>query len=267
MSVIPHRRVLLLLSGFSLLVLGWGCNDDPTGPIEPFCSDQQDAAIVTFEDANLETAIRAELLVGVSARLTCGLLGTLTNLTAGSAGIASLVGIENLTGLTTLWIRDNSITDISALNGLTRLTFLAISDNGNISDISALSGLTSLTGTLWIAGNSITDINAVSGLTSLTGLNAFDNAITDVGALSELTSLTELRLHFNSLTDIRGLSALVNLDLIWLHTNPNLSDIQPLLDNPGLGVGASVNLTSTDVSCADVGALEAKGVSVSSSCS
>ena len=43
-------------------------------------------------------------------------------------------------------------------------------------------------------------------------------------------------------------------------------DIQPLLDNTGLGAGNFVHLSGTNVSCPDVAALEAKGVTVSSDC-
>ena len=51
-----------------------------------------------------------------------------------------------------------------------------------------------------------------------------------------------------------------------LNNNPNLSNIQPLLDNTGLGAGDRVRLSGTNVSCADVAALEAKGVIVGSAC-
>ena len=258
-----NGRGLLRTIGFLLLGVGWGCTDDLTGPTEaPFCSSRPASAVATFEDANLEEAIRAALAAGPQEDLTCELLRTLTNLSAGNAGIENLSGIQNLTSLTTLTIRANSITDISALSGLTsltelnlaansisdvsalsgltNLTFLAINENVDIADISALSGLTSLMGTLWIGGNSITDLSALSELTSLTTLNAWDNSITD-------------------------LSGLTNLDVIWLHTNTDLSDIQPLIDNPGLG-GAGVSLRSTKVSCTDVATLRGKGVSVISDC-
>ena len=48
--------------------------------------------------------------------------------------------------------------------------------------------------------------------------------------------------------------------------NPDLKNIQPLLDNTGLGAGDFVELGSTNVSCTDVAALKAKGVDVSSGC-
>ena len=275
--------------GSFLVALCWGCGANATGPfVEPFCDTRSPLAIVTFEDANLEAAIREALSVAPERDLSCGLLETLTTLSAARSGITSLAGIENLSGLTFLWIRansitdisvlsalesltflnlaDNSITDINPLSGLTGLTFLAINENENITDIGALSGLTNLTGTLWIHGNAITDLSALSGLTNLTALNAWNNSITDLGPLSGLTGLTELRLHINALTDLGVLRGLTNLTTLSLHTNPDLSDIQPLLDNPGLGTGDNVQLALTSVSCADVDALRAKGVAVISDC-
>ena len=186
-----NRRVLLLIIGPLLLPLGCGDNDGPTGPpavppavppvplvLEPseFCSDHPDAAVATFEDANLEAVIRAALSVGAQEDLTCGLISGLTELDARWSEITSLVGIQNLTGLTALWLHDNSITDIGALSGLTGLASLSL-------------------------GN-----------------------------------------------------------------NPNLTDIQPLLDNMGLGGGDRVYLRATSVSCTDVTALQAKGVTVQSDC-
>jgi len=84
------------------------------------------------------------LSLGEQDDLTCGLVSELTVLGARSAGIGSLVGIQNLTSLRRLELNNNSINDISALNGLTRLRFLFFA-NTSITHISALSGLTSLT--------------------------------------------------------------------------------------------------------------------------
>ena len=174
-----NRRVLLLIIGSLVLPLGCGGNDGPTDlavtlvlkPSE-FCSDHPDAAIATFEDANLEAAIRAALSVGAQEPLTCGLVSGLTVLDASFAGITS------------------------------------------------------------------------AGITSLAVLSIFDNSITDISALSGLTSLAGL----------------------FLSNNPNLTEIQPLLDNTGLGAGDTVYLQSTSVSCTDVAALQAKGVTVQSDC-
>ena len=80
------------------------------------CSDHPDAAIATFEDTNMDAAIRAGLAVGAQDDLTCGLIYGLTELDAQSADIVSLVGIQNLTSLTTLNLANNpDLTDIQTL--------------------------------------------------------------------------------------------------------------------------------------------------------
>ena len=112
-----------------------------------FCSDHSDAAIATFEDAELEAEIRDALRASVGAQkdLTCGVISGLMLLDASRGGIKSLVGIQNLTGLTILELDDNLwISDLSALSGLTSLTRLRLSRN-TINDNSALRGHTSIT--------------------------------------------------------------------------------------------------------------------------
>jgi len=177
---------------------------------DELCSDHSDDAIPTFEDARLEDAALRELNSGGDIfdvlnrhdELTCGLISSLRVLSHDGAfrtsgRIESLVGVQNLTNVSSLQLCNNSITDLSPL----------------------------------------------SGLTALTNLSLFGNSITDLGPLSGLTSLTQL----------------------LLHDNP-ISDIQPLLDNTGLVAGDDVSLVNTSVSCADVAALEAKGVTVDSDC-
>ena len=210
--------------------------------VDPWCSAQPATAVVTFEDAMLENWIRAALSVGAQEPLTCGLVSGLTSLSAREAGIVSLVGIQNLTNLTSLDLRLNLIEDISPLSGLTSLRELLVSSN-SITDISPLSGLASLR-ELLVSSNSFTDISPLSGLMSLTTLNLDRNSITDISALSGLTSLTRLDLH----------------------ENPDLTDIQPLLANTGLGAGDFVDLINTNVSCTDVALLQAKAMRVSSDC-
>ena len=200
---------LALMMGLLLFPLGCGGNDltdmdqppdmDESLVLQPteLCSENPSTAIVTFEDANLEARVRSALSVSPQRDLTCGLVSGLAELVAQRAGITSLVGIQNLTSLTGLFLLENPISDISALSGLTSLTIL------------------------YLRGNSITDISALSGLTSL---------------------------------------RFIDLD------NNSISDIQPLLDNTGLGVGVTVRLSGTSVSCTDVAALEAKGVTVVSDC-
>jgi hypothetical protein len=167
----------------------------------------------------------------------------------------------------------NSITDITALSGLTNLEELVLGSN-SITDIGALSGLTSLT-VLRLFNNSITDISGLSELTGLTNLDVRLNSISDISGLRGLKSLTALTLYHNSITDIGALSGLTDLGDVEgpffrpgpdlnLSNNPNLITIRPLLENTGLGAGDTVNLSDVNpaMSCADVVRLQAKGVTV-----
>lgn len=74
--------------------------------------------------------------------------------------------------------------------------------------------------------------------------------------------MQNLELTGNSVTDIGPLSGLVNLTRLDLRYNPGLSDIQALLENPGIGEGDIVELRHTQVTCADQALLAEKGVEV-----
>ena len=184
-----NRRVLPLVIGLLLLPLGCGGNDGPLDLDESveLCSDD---AVATFEDDDLEAAIRNALSVGAGEPLTSGLMSGLTVL--GANGVTSLEGIQNLTSLSNLFLGldghggSNAVTDLNPLSGLTSLTSINL-DSNSVTDISALSGLTSLTN-LNLLANSITDLSALGGLTNLWKLQLSGNSITDIGALSGLTS-------------------------------------------------------------------------------
>jgi len=62
------------------------------------------------------------------------------------------------------------------------------------------------------------------------------------------------------------LSRLTTLTDLRLANNPDLTDIRPLMDNTGLGPGDRVVLDDTNVSCQDVAALAAKGVTGTANC-
>ena len=123
----------------------------------------------------------------------------------------------------------------SLVSGLTDLT----AQNAGIESLVGIQNLTGLTD-LELNANSITDISPLSGLTRLTTVGLVNNSITDISALRRLTNLTDLRLQ----------------------SNPALSNIQPLLDNTGLGAGDRLGLAATSVRCADLPFLAANRVSV-----
>lgn len=216
-----------------------------------------------------------------------GPLAGLTKLQTVDLGLNAITDIGPLAGLTQLeWLTltENPITDIGPLSGLVSLRHLDLNNLG-FSDTGPLQGLTGLT-SLWMQTNAIRDISALSGLTSLDqlylGANQIVdisplaglvqlgqlfldyNQISDISAISGLLAVTELGLSNNSVTDISALSGSRYWRVLYLLDNPDLSDIQPLLD-PNLS-GRLVSLYRTSVSCVDVAALEAVWSTVASDC-
>jgi hypothetical protein len=232
----------------------------PSGP----CHGAPATTAVTFADANLAAAVRTALELGEGSPLTCGQVATLTELEAPEAGIESLAGIEALTGLTRLDLGDNSISDLAPLSGLTGLTSIWLGAN-SIRDVTPLGALTGLT-FLGLRDNQITDIAPLATLTQMVDLNITFNRITDLSALRSMTELTTLRLYNNPISDIGALEGLTKLYELHIHDLPTLSNVQPLLDNPGVGEGDQFPLFNSGISCEDVSALRAKGVSVGGTC-
>lgn len=130
-----------------------------------------------------------------------------------------------------------------------------------VTDISPLANLTKLVD-LNIHTQDISDLAPLSGLTALLELRLAANSFTDLSPLRVLTSLQFLELTGNDITDITPLSGLTNLEALDLRFNPDLTDIQALFENPGIGAGDIVELRHTNVSCADQARLAEKGVEV-----
>ncbi len=333
-------RLFLCVLGLAYCSTAWG--QQVLQPTD-HCRDFAAADIVSFADAVLEQEVRDALSLGPQDNLSCSLAAQLSNLDASGTGARrsvsgspewqdpehvfhDLSGIQNLTGLTDLALRNRGLTDISPLAELTGLINLNLHTNW-ISDISPLKGLTNLV-RLRVAENPLTDISALSSLTELrvlrmhrhgdfiggqvprnymgaTGL-LFSNAVTDISPLANLTKLVDLNIHTqdisdltplsglteleelrlagnsftdisplrgltslqyleltgNDITDITPLSGLTNLMQLDLRFNPELRNIQALMENPGIGEGDIVELRHTDVSCADQQRLAEKGVEV-----
>jgi uncharacterized repeat protein (TIGR02543 family) len=214
---------------------------------EESCSDYPDDAIATFLDLNLEGQVRSALSVGPTEDLTCGLLRTLTALTAVERGIVSLVGIQNLTGLTYLQLNGNSILSLEPLRDLTGLRNLYLQSNG-LSDIRPLGVLENLT-SLDLDDNEITDITALSGLRSIVSLDLQINQISDITPVSGLTTLVYLRFTRNSVSDLGALSSLSNLQYLWVDEN-SVSKIDPWAE-----LGRLVYLALGGNSITDIGIL------------
>ena len=206
---------------------------------------------VIIPDSNLLAAVASTLGKASDAPITPRELVNLTRLVAKNANIGDLTGLDHATNLTWLnlggewvessWQNSNSVSDLSPLTGLTKLTGLTLNNN-NISDISVLSGLTNLT-SLNLSHNSVSDISAVAGLAKLTGLT-LNNNISDISVLSGLTNLTSLNLSYNSVSDLSPLTGLTNLTSLNLSHN-SVSDISAVA---GLTKLTSLSLWGNNIS-------------------
>jgi len=209
-------------------------------------------------------------------------LTELTHLNLHTNWISDISPFRRLTKLVDLRIAENPLTDISALSELTNLRVLRMHRHGDfiggqnprtykgatgllftnaVIDISPLANLTKLVD-LNIHTQNISDLSPLSGLTSLLELRLAGNSFTDLGPLRELTTLEYLELTGNDITDITPLSGLTNLMALDLRFNPELTNIQALYENPGIGDGDIVELRHTNVSCTDQARLAEKGVEV-----
>ena len=101
---------------------------------------------------------------------------------------------------------------------------------------------------------------------TLQTLDVGRNTVPDLSALTELDNLLLLGLQQTTVTDLSPLINMIYLTTLHLHDNRELSDIQPLLDNPGVGRDDTVYLERTAVSCEDIEMLRAKRATVTSNC-
>ena len=193
-------------------------------------------------------------------------LPSLRYLYLSSTSISDVSALAGLTQLALLYLGGNSITDVSALTGLTQLTSLYLGGN-SITDVSALANLTQLA-FLYLGGNSITDVSALANLTQLALLDLYGNSITDVSALANLTQLTVLDLYGNSITDVSALAGLTQLTVLNLQNNA-IADMAPLVElnltgtqwqSTGLFLeGNPLNYTSINT---HIPAMQARGIEV-----
>ena len=209
-------------------------------------------------------------------------LTKLTHLNLHTNWISDISPLRGLTTLVDLRIAENPLTDISALSELTELRVLRMHRHGDFIGGQNPRSVMGATGVLFT--NAVTDISPLAKLTKLVDLNIHTQDISDLTPLSELVSLIELRLAGNSftdlsplrgvttleyleltgndITDITPLSGLTNLIALDLRFNPNLTNIQALFENPGIGSDDIVELRHTNVSCSDQARLAEKGVEV-----
>ncbi len=114
--------------------------------------------------------------------------------------IESLEPLSALTQLRLLYLKQDGLSDISALSSLVNLEELNLYGNKEIDDISAVSDMKKLK-KLTVEQNVIEDIGAVAGLESLEYLNIAENKVNSLPDMSGLKNLSYLDANNNRLTD------------------------------------------------------------------
>ena len=144
--------------------------------------------------------------------------------------------------LTYLELGDNQISDISPLQNLTNLTGLYLRKITRLALYQPLQNLTNLI-ELYLDYNQTSNVSPLQNLTILgRDFHSDNNQISDISASAE-PHQPEIPLSSNTIRLAISLllQNLTNLREIFLYSN-NVSDIYPLVNNPGLGAGAYITL-------------------------
>ncbi len=169
------------------------------------------------------TTVDSEVLQGILKHTA------LTSLTLRNCSITSLLGFENLTELTYLDLGENVLRNLTPISNLNKLQVLYL-DHNAVVELNALQTLNALQ-ELDLSYNSITTLKPLASLTALKQLNLRSNLFKDVAPIGKLTALTYLDMSYNKITTIDGLSTCKNLGELLISNNKitSLSAIKELL--------------------------------------
>ncbi|WP_339217236.1 stalk domain-containing protein [Paenibacillus sp. FSL W7-1332] len=204
---------------------------------------------VSFQDEQLEKAIKQILKKDESAAVTQKDMQSLTLVDLSNRGIKSIQGLQYASNVKYLDLSNNEIDDIMPLKPLTKIRELDIADNqiASIQDLSAMTDLEMLI----VNRNQISSIDVIKQLGRLHTFEANDNQISNITPLSSATELTWLQLNGNQIAKIQPLSRLPKLKNLELASN-RFSDLSPL--KPLAKSLMSLNIGSNRIS--DLRALE-----------
>src|ERR1700691_4008342 len=155
-----------------------------------------------------------------------------------------LSGIGPLRGLTrlrSLDVSDTQVSDLAPLAGLSALQTLDVSDT-QVSDLSPLAGLSALQ-TLYVWRTKVSDLAPLTGLSALQTLNVSRTNVSDLAplaCLSALQTLDVVRTQVSDLAPLAGLSALHALDV----SDTQVADLAPLA---GLSALQTLDVSGTQV--------------------
>lgn len=147
--------------------------------------------------------------------------------------ISDLSVLEGVTQLEELYLSDSSITHLSSIASMTNLRILHL-DHVPILDLKPLSNMTQLE-ELWLDYSLIESIAPLSGLHSLKRLGLRGTSISSIEGLGQLSKLEHLEISKTSVSDLSPLSNSSHLEMIGLR-DTKVVDIQPLSGHSGLKI-------------------------------
>ncbi|MBT2576554.1 leucine-rich repeat domain-containing protein [Bacillus sp. ISL-8] len=140
-------------------------------------------------------------------------------------GINEIAGLEYMTNLEKLTLRESNVTDISVISGLRHLKYLDLSSN-LIESIQPVSKLENLD-MLFLRDNKIADLTPLSQMKKIKILDLIGNNIKDLTPLFTVLSLEEVYLANNQISNLSGIEKLKNVKLLWIGNN-KISDVEPI---------------------------------------
>lgn len=162
--------------------------------------------------------------------------------------IKDVSGATYLTGVTSISLNGNSITNLDPVLKMSSVKHVYANDN-LIADLSALNDSKYIS-ILEVNNNNIVDVTAVGNSKTLTRFYANNNNISDVSALANNTSLTSVHLEENNISDITNVfSNNEYLSRLYLGDNPSLTDISTLAGLQhltSLGIGTDSDYQGTN---------------------
>ncbi|MGW5954546.1 leucine-rich repeat domain-containing protein [Bacillus mycoides] len=140
-------------------------------------------------------------------------------------GINEIAGLEYMTNLEKLTLRESNVTDISVISGLRHLKYLDLSSNP-IESIQPVSKLENLD-MLFLRDNKIADLTPLSQMKKIKIVDLIGNNIKDLTPLFTVLSLEEVYLANNQISNLSGIEKLKNVNLLWIGNN-KISDVEPI---------------------------------------
>lgn len=219
------KKIIMLFTAFICLFF--------VDPTVAFAADEDvilnDASGIP--DKNLYQAILQEmagmpdLFQESRDRFTKEEAGRITSLWVPNGGVSDLTGIGCLGNLKTLSIRDNwnqkqnEIISLKPLQGLKNLETLDIDHNSiafaNLEEISVLTQLKKLS----VTRSGLMSLKGIENLIGLEYLELQSNSLTRLDGIENLTQLKTLRASENRLANVGNLAKLSNLEILNLGNN------------------------------------------------